>query len=120
MSIVNDFMLEQIRMPMVKDMRGGDDIIAFFQNCLGALILTFIKAGLITDDFHQAYAHVLDEESGMRKDVSLDNMGVSDMLYDLRRMINRYMVVLGHEDEIIPEKDDLYGNTGYFTPHRYE
>lgn len=115
MSIVTSFLLEQIRMPMVTDF-AGDSLVECLQSCLSASILAFIKAGLITEEFFLAYQKKLDEKTGIRKTVKLGAMGVSDMTYDVMRMINRYMVVLGHEDRLIPEKDEIYGNARFFMP----
>ena len=118
MSFVNWFILEQVRMPMVKDMRGGSAVVECFQRCLGACILAIAKSGLLTQDFYDAHKDILDSETGIQKNVRLDTMGVSDLSYDVSRMINRYMVVMGHEREIISEQDDLYGNKHFFTPYR--
>lgn len=115
-SIVNSFILNQIHMPMVTDMLGGEGIVECFQRILGACILTFIKEGLICDEFYNEHKILLDVNFGIKKTVKLSTMAVSDLAYDLERMINRYMVTLGHEDEIIPEKDGYYGNELFFTP----
>jgi putative Mn2+ efflux pump MntP len=119
MSFLNYFILDQVRMPMVKDMLGGYIIVECFQKCLAACILVFIKAGLITDDFYNAHKDILDVNHGIKENTKLSAMGVSDLSYDVSRMINRYMVIMGHEAVLIEEKDDLYGNEKFFTPYNH-
>lgn len=116
LSIVNSFLLDQLTMPMVRDMYGGIDIISFFQHCVSASILVFLKNGLLTDEFYKEHRAILEEEHGIRPDVTLDTMGVYQLAYDVHYLICQYMVVMGHEEKVMPKQDALYGNTRYFAP----
>ena len=113
MSFIVYYLLDQVRMPMVTCMLGGDVLIECFQNCLAACILTLIKAGLITQEYYVEHRDILDEQHGIKENIVLDTMGVSDLAYDTYYMINQYMVVLGHESPM-EKKDDLYGNQELF------
>lgn len=114
LSFINYELLDQIRMPMVVELPDRDELVACFQRCVGACILTFIKEGLLTDEFYEAHQNILDEQHGIKPDVVLGIMGVSDLAYDIHRMMSQYMVVMGHEKRIIPREDALYGNQKYF------
>lgn len=115
-SFINSFILEQVRMPMVRDMLGGVLLVSCFQKCLAACLITLVGAGLITEEFYINHEQILDEDFGIKNDVSLSTMEVSDLAYDLDCMLSQYLVVLGHELALKPDKDWAYGNEEYFTP----
>ena len=118
-SFINDCVLEQIRMPMVTDMLGGDGIIRCFQTCLGACILAYIEEGLLTEEFCLEHKDILDEKTGIKESVCLSIMEISDLSYDFKYMVSQYMTVLGHMLCMIPKKDDICGNKRYFEPAIY-
>jgi hypothetical protein len=114
LSIVSSFLIDQLTMPMVTDMYGGPEVIGFFQRSVAAEILAFIREGLLIDTFYEKNKNILDEEHGIRQNVTLDTIGVYQLAYDLHFMMSQYMVVMGHEDELIPEQSDIYHNERFF------
>jgi hypothetical protein len=110
--------LNHIRMPMVKDMLDGYPIISCLQGCLSVCLLTLINEGMVTEELYNDYKRILDEKNGIKKKVVLTTMEISDLSYDICRMLTQYSVVMGTDLALLPEKDYAYGNEKYFTPRK--
>ena len=114
-SFIIGYLLEQIRMPMVTEVDGGDNLVMCFQRCAGACLHTLMREGVMLDEFYQKHKAILCEEFGIINGLNLNILEVSDLIFDTDRLLSRYMVILGHELEMPPESDFAYGSREFFS-----
>lgn len=117
-SITNSFILNQLTMPMVAQMDGGQEILAMFRSFVAAEILAFIRKGLLSEEFYKENKGILDEEHGICPGLSLNTMRIYNLAYDLQYLISRYMVAMGWEDSPRAKQNFPYGNTRFFPEKR--
>ncbi len=119
LSIMNWSFLSQLRMPMVIDGTGKKHLLMFFQNCDAALLVTLIRAELISKEFYSEHEGMLDADYGIKRGVVMSCIEVYQLAYDIQYMLGLYLAAMGLDDEKVPRYNKYYHNAEYFDPARW-